>query len=65
VTWRNASFGTWAFLALALVGLVVIAISTTRVAKLGDVAQILLGRSWRRATWLLMWMWLGWHFFAR
>jgi hypothetical protein len=65
MTWRDASLGVWAFLGFALVGLIVAAVWSARVAKPGELLRALVAGRWRRAGCVLGWMWLGWHLFAR
>lgn len=66
MTWHNVSLGVWAFMALLLVGVgVTAALSNGRMATIGDFGRVLMRSRLSGAIVLVIWMWLGWHFFAR
>jgi hypothetical protein len=66
MTWHTFSLGVWAFMALLLVGVgVATVVSNGRLATIGDFGRVLMRSRLRGAIVLVIWMWLGWHFFAR
>ena len=66
MTWHTASLGVWAFMALLLVGVgVTTVVSNGRLATIGDFGRVLMRSRLSGAIVLVIWMWLGWHFFAR
>jgi hypothetical protein len=66
MTWHTVSLGIWALMALLLVGVgVATVMSNGRLATIGDFGRVLTGGRLRGAVVLVIWMWLGWHFFAR
>jgi hypothetical protein len=66
VTWHTVSLGIWAAMALLLVGLGVAAVvSNGRLASVGDFGRVLMRSRLSGVVVLVIWMWLGWHFFAR
>jgi len=66
MTWHAVSLGIWAFMALLVVGLGMATLASNgRVAPIGDVGRVLMAGRLRGAVVLVVWMWLGWHFFAR
>jgi hypothetical protein len=66
VTWHNVSLGVWAFMALLLVGVgLAAALSNGRLVTIGEFGRVLMRSRLSGAIVLVIWMWLGWHFFAR
>jgi hypothetical protein len=66
MTWRAVTFVVWAVLALALVACEVAAkLAPARWPSAGSVVRRLQGRVAGRVVVLLVWMWLGFHAFAR
>jgi hypothetical protein len=53
-------------MALLLVGVgLTAALSNGRLATIGDFGRVLMRSRLSGAIVLVIWMWLGWHFFAR
>jgi hypothetical protein len=53
-------------MALLLVGVGVAAVvSNGRLASVGDFGRVLMRSRLSGAVVIVIWMWLGWHFFAR
>jgi hypothetical protein len=66
LTWHTVSLAIWAFLALLLVGVgVTTVVSNGRLATIADFGRVLMRTRLSGAIVLVIWMWLGWHFFAR
>ncbi|HEX4244147.1 MAG TPA: DUF6186 family protein [Acidimicrobiales bacterium] len=66
MTTHTVSLVIWACTALLLVGVgVVAAVSHGRLATVADFGRVLMGTRVRGAVVIVIWMWLGWHFFAR
>jgi hypothetical protein len=66
VTWHAVSLGIWAAMALLLVGVGIAAVvSNGRLASVGDFGRVLMRSRLSGAVVIVIWMWLGWHFFAR
>lgn len=66
MTWHTLSLVIWAAMAVLLVGVGVAAVmSHGRLASAGDFGRVLMGRRLSGAAVIVLWMWLGWHFFAR
>jgi Family of unknown function (DUF6186) len=66
VTWHAVSLGVWAFMALLVIGVGVITVASNgRLATIGDFGRVLMRSRVSGAIVLVIWMWLGWHFFAR
>lgn len=66
MTWHTGSLVVWAFMALLLVGAgVTTVMSNGRLATIADFGRMLMRSRLSGAIVLVIWMWLGWHFFAR
>lgn len=66
MTWHTVSLGVWAFLALLVVGVgVTTVLSNGRLATIADFGRVLMRTRLSGVIVLVIWMWLGWHFFAR
>jgi hypothetical protein len=66
MTWHTVSLGVWAFMALLLVAVGVATVASNgRLATIGDFGRVLMRSRLSGAIVLVIWMWLGWHFFAR
>jgi hypothetical protein len=66
VTWHTVSLAVWAAMALLGVGLVVAAtVPNSRLATVGNFGRVLMRSRLSGAVVIVIWMWLGWHFFAR
>jgi hypothetical protein len=66
VTWHTVSLGVWAFMALLVIGVGVTTVASNgRLATIGDFGRVLMRSRLSGAIVLVIWMWLGWHFFAR
>jgi hypothetical protein len=66
VTWHTVSLGIWAAMALLLVGVGAAAVvSNGRLASVGDFGRVLMRSRISGGVVIVIWMWLGWHFFAR
>jgi hypothetical protein len=63
---RTTTFVIWALLGAALVGCqIVAALSRGRLPGLGTLVKRVTSRNIGRGVFVLAWMWLGWHAFAR
>jgi hypothetical protein len=66
VTSRQATLLVWAMLGAAVVACQIVAArSNGRLPGVGDVVGRLIGSRVVRSCFVLAWMWLGWHAFAR
>jgi hypothetical protein len=66
VTDRAWTLLVWGVLGFSVVACVVTAAMVEgRVPALGATVRELTARRWLRALLVLVWMWLGWHAFAR
>lgn len=66
MTAHSVSLVIWACAALLLVGVGVAAeASHGRLPTIADFGRVLMGTRVRGAVVIVIWMWLGWHFFAR
>jgi hypothetical protein len=64
MSWRCASYGVWAGLGIVTVCLVVAQLRG-RLPSLREALRGVTARPAGRGVVLLVWMWLGWHVFAR
>ena len=63
---RGVALVVWGVLVVLLVGCIVLgATSSGRVARVGRLGHEVVRHPALRCTLALVWMWLGWHFFAR
>lgn len=62
---RDAVLGLWALLAACSALYVAVSFTNPRLATVPEVLRRLTTRRWRMLTGFVVWMWLGWHFFAR
>lgn len=63
---RQVVLWVWAIVATGLVSCEVAALATRGgVAGIGQVLTRMSARSWSLVVSFVVWMWLGWHFFAR
>jgi hypothetical protein len=66
MTWHDVSLGIWALTALVAIGVgIATATSHGRLATFADFGRVLMRGRLAGATVIVIWMWLGWHFFAR
>ena len=62
---RQVVLALWAATAAAVAGYVALSAVRPDVAGVATLLTRLVARRWRMAGAVLVWMWLGWHFFAR
>jgi hypothetical protein len=65
VTWKLASDVVWVLIAAAVVGVALRSHRSATLATCGEAVRRLVARPAPRVIVLLIWMWLGWHSFAR
>ena len=65
MSWRVATDVVWAVIALGICALVVASRWPAVVPSAGFAVRRVMARPAARVAVLLVWMWLGWHTFAR
>lgn len=62
---RVATLIGWYALATAVIATQLLAVAARRTPSLGRIVRALTARPVVRALVLLVWLWVGWHFFVR
>jgi hypothetical protein len=65
MNWRSASFLVWGVILVSFVLLELLARALRRTSTLSEVLSAIMSRTSLRVAFVLGWMWLGWHAFAR
>ena len=65
MSWRVVTDAGWIVIAAAICGLAIASHRSASLACVGHVVRRVMSRRGARIVVLLVWMWLGWHTFAR